>query len=165
MFKSQKGITLVALVITIIVLLILAGVSISLVVGQNGVLGKATNSVKAQKAAAAKEAVGMALNSLSTEYYAQWTGNQAVTRATVYTKAALANELEKSGYTLSDAEGGAKTTATTSLISDPAAPVTLYLKKDSDLLQIAITVTANGDVSAWTVQIKDNGSYVTVNNI
>ena len=36
--KKQKGITLVALVITIIVLLILAGVSISLALGNNGVL-------------------------------------------------------------------------------------------------------------------------------
>ena len=47
MFKEQKGITLVALVITIIVLLILAGVSISLVMGENGVLGQAANAVDA----------------------------------------------------------------------------------------------------------------------
>ena len=41
MFKKEKGITLVALVITIIVLLILAGVTISLVVSDNGVINKA----------------------------------------------------------------------------------------------------------------------------
>ena len=41
--KKQNGITLIALVITIIVLLILAGVSISLVLGENGVLDKAKN--------------------------------------------------------------------------------------------------------------------------
>ena len=39
--KNQKGITLVALVITIIVLIILAGVSIALVLGENGILTKA----------------------------------------------------------------------------------------------------------------------------
>ena len=39
MFRKQKGITLIALVITIIVLLILAGVSINLVVGEGGILG------------------------------------------------------------------------------------------------------------------------------
>ena len=39
MFNQNKGITLVALVITIIVLLILAGVSISLVVGENRYFG------------------------------------------------------------------------------------------------------------------------------
>ena len=40
MFKKERGITLVALVVTIVVLLILAGVSISLVVGQNGIVTK-----------------------------------------------------------------------------------------------------------------------------
>lgn len=42
--KKQKGITLIALIITIIVLLILAGVSISLLVGDNGALKKAVNA-------------------------------------------------------------------------------------------------------------------------
>ena len=44
MFKKEKGITLVALVITIIVLLILAGVTISLVVSDNGVIHKAQDA-------------------------------------------------------------------------------------------------------------------------
>ena len=35
--KGEKGITLIALVITIIVLLILAGVSISMLTGENGI--------------------------------------------------------------------------------------------------------------------------------
>jgi len=39
--NSKKGITLIALVVTIIVLIILAGVSISLVLGQNGLISKA----------------------------------------------------------------------------------------------------------------------------
>ena len=39
--KEQKGITLIALVITIIVLLILAGVSIAMLTGDNGILTKA----------------------------------------------------------------------------------------------------------------------------
>ena len=41
MLKGQKGITLVALVVTIIVLIILAGVSIALVLGDNGIVNKA----------------------------------------------------------------------------------------------------------------------------
>ena len=44
MFKKEKGITLVALVVTIVVLLILAGVSISLVLSNNGVINKAKNA-------------------------------------------------------------------------------------------------------------------------
>jgi len=41
MLKNQKGITLVSLVITIIVLLILATVAITLAVDSNGLFGKA----------------------------------------------------------------------------------------------------------------------------
>ena len=36
--KNEKAITLVALVVTIIVLIILAGISISLVIGNNGIM-------------------------------------------------------------------------------------------------------------------------------
>lgn len=41
-FKQKQGITLIALVITIIVLLILAGVSIATLTGQNGILNRAS---------------------------------------------------------------------------------------------------------------------------
>ena len=49
--KKQKGITLIALVITIIVLLILAGVSIASLTGENGILKKAqlTKEITEQK--------------------------------------------------------------------------------------------------------------------
>ena len=45
-FEKFKGITLVALVITIVVLLILAGVSINLVIGDNGIITKAQEASK-----------------------------------------------------------------------------------------------------------------------
>ena len=45
--KKERGITLIALVITIIVLLILAAVSIATLTGENGIIGKA-NEAKAQ---------------------------------------------------------------------------------------------------------------------
>ena len=38
--KNQKGITLIALVITIIVLIILVGISINLLFGDNGIIKK-----------------------------------------------------------------------------------------------------------------------------
>lgn len=43
-FKRNKGITLIALVVTIIVLLILAGISISMLTGQNGILNRASEA-------------------------------------------------------------------------------------------------------------------------
>ena len=47
--KNSKGITLVALVVTIVVLLILAGVSINLVLGENGLISNAKEAAKATK--------------------------------------------------------------------------------------------------------------------
>ena len=42
--KSTKGITLVALVVTIVILLILAGITITYVFGDNGVFGQASDA-------------------------------------------------------------------------------------------------------------------------
>ena len=56
MLKGQKGITLVALVITIIVLLILAGVTISLTLGENGLLQRSEQAKNAHEAGAANDA-------------------------------------------------------------------------------------------------------------
>ena len=52
---ENKGITLIALVITIIVLLILAGVSIAMLTGQNGILTQAQNSAEQTEIENAKE--------------------------------------------------------------------------------------------------------------
>ncbi len=46
MNKKEKGITLVALVVTIIILLILAGVTLNLALSENGIFEKAKQSVK-----------------------------------------------------------------------------------------------------------------------
>ena len=55
--KTSKGITLIALVITIIVLLILAGVTIATLTGDNGILTKTTEAKNKTAEAAAKEKV------------------------------------------------------------------------------------------------------------
>lgn len=67
--NCNRGITLIALVITIIVLLILAGVSINLVVGDNGVLGQARNAVSENDEAKIKEEISMAASSWGTDKY------------------------------------------------------------------------------------------------
>lgn len=59
MLKGQKGITLVALVITIIVLLILAGVTISLTIGERGIFKTAKGASKNYTNAAQKEEYGL----------------------------------------------------------------------------------------------------------
>ena len=65
--QNQKGITLIALVITIIVLLILAGITINLTVGQNGILNRAQEAGKNYKESEVRENVELALLDLQTE--------------------------------------------------------------------------------------------------
>lgn len=69
--KDQKGITLIALVITIIVLLILAGVTIAMLSGDNGILTNANNSKTETLKGEAIERINLALNDIKTEIYAQ----------------------------------------------------------------------------------------------
>ena len=57
--KKNKGITLVALVVTIVVLLILAGVSINLVLGNNGIIAKAQEAKTKQAEASENDLKGM----------------------------------------------------------------------------------------------------------
>lgn len=60
MLKNKKGITLIALVVTIVVLLILAGVSISLVLDNNGIIAKSKDARNSAIESDEKEKVEMA---------------------------------------------------------------------------------------------------------
>ena len=60
--NKNKGITLIALVITIIVLLILAGVSIAMLTGENGILTQAQRSKEQTSIAEEKEQIAVAYN-------------------------------------------------------------------------------------------------------
>ena len=62
--KSSKGVTLIALVITIIVLLILAGVSIAMLTGDNGILTQAKEAKEANIEGTEKEQIQLAMQSL-----------------------------------------------------------------------------------------------------
>ena len=77
-FNKNKGITLVALVVTIVVLLILAGVSINLVIGQNGLITKAKEAKeKTEHAAKDEERMFNEIEQSMTEYLEPWSGNIA----------------------------------------------------------------------------------------
>ena len=98
--KKQKGITLIALVITIIVLLILAGVSISLIVDQNGILSNAQNSVTAD--AKAKEEEAVKLSAAAAMSISSSKGNIALENG--YFNQELKNEFGEGNYLLEEQE-------------------------------------------------------------
>ncbi len=72
MKKNMKGITLVSLVITIIVMLILAGVSIQMATGDNGVLTRGQQGALKTKLASVLEELNNAVISMETDYEASY---------------------------------------------------------------------------------------------
>ena len=57
MKRKNEGITLIALIITVIVLIILAGVTINMVVGDNGIINKAKEAKESSKRGEAEEEI------------------------------------------------------------------------------------------------------------
>ena len=62
-FKRKDGITLIALIVTIIILLILAGISIMTLTGDNSILRQATSAKEKSEVAQAEERIKLAVNS------------------------------------------------------------------------------------------------------
>lgn len=135
--KEQKGITLIALVITIIVLLILAGVSIAMLTGQNGILTKAGEATTKTSSAEAEEAVKLGLATiLANKYDPTYTGTlKTVTGANIVT--AITND--NSSAVVSTKEG------TKSVTTDGEATTITYIevsyktdskKKDTEFVYV-----------------------------
>ena len=86
--KNARGITLIALVITIIVLLILAGVTINALSGENGILKRATQAKSKTGRANALEQINLAIITARTEGLGQ------------VDKKVLRDEITKAGMTV-----------------------------------------------------------------
>ena len=74
--RENKGITLIALVVTIIILLILAGVTLNLVAGSDGILNKATKAVTINEIATNQEEIELAVLEKRIEYYNNYEENK-----------------------------------------------------------------------------------------
>ena len=114
MLKENKGVTLVALVITIIVLLILAGVTLSMVLGDSGIFGKANTASVETNLSNAKDAVRLALlEAVTNGYNNDGTSNSdAVTSSNVLDKVSAQLTSVGDGYTLDPATGASITDVT-----------------------------------------------------
>lgn len=67
--RNERGITLVALVVTIVVLLILAGVTVTYALSNNGIFAKAKDTAKVSEQATIRDAVSSAQAECMMEYY------------------------------------------------------------------------------------------------
>ena len=137
--KNNKGITLIALVVTIIVLLILAGVSIAMLTGQNGILNRASQASVANEIGDAKDKVALEVNNAVSEYYAgKYTGaNVTVSGEDKITGTSGNADLAKL----------IKARLTTLKSTVDTGKVTMTLKDDteSNPTKTTITITSNSD--------------------
>ena len=98
--KKVKGITLISLVITIIILLILAGVTISLTLGDNGIITQAQKAKEAQEIAAIKEDIQLAILDKELEK-----GGTGLTKEELEEIAGNYGEIQEDGNTIKTEDG------------------------------------------------------------
>ena len=90
---NNNGVTLVALVVTIIVLLILAGVSITMVVGPNGVITRTQSAVLKSNVAEAQDKLTIAWLECEADYITDLTNNRNISKADYFNKEDLDRNL------------------------------------------------------------------------
>ena len=136
-FKENKGITLIALVVTIIVLLILAGISINALAGQNGILKRTT------KAAAETEIAEI-------ENQANLINIEKSMSSTETSMAEIVNELKERGYEIeqvipseNDISGITLDSDSISISKNGSATITVLFTGISDGMQYYAVV--NGE--------------------
>ena len=98
--EKAKGITLISLVITIIILLILAGVTLSLTLGDNGIITQAQKAKEAQEIAAIKEDFQLAILDKELEK-----GGTGLTQEELEEIAGNYGELQEDGNTIKTEDG------------------------------------------------------------
>ena len=145
MLKEKRGITLVALVVTIVVLLILAGVSLNLVLGNEGILTRSKESKTKTEIAEVKEKAQLDITEIQTLNGGKITYSELKTTLEKYGTV----EYESDGKTIK----GIKTTAGYEI------PITeLYTNKEN--WPTFTTVANEPDIKGFNVQ---NSYFVTWN--
>lgn len=140
--KGNKGITLIALVITIIVLLILAGVSIAMLTGDNSLLGNAQRTGPYNDIGAAKDEIGLAYNSAMQQFYEQkYTGEQ------LDSNASFAKAFNTAFNALTEAQ---KHGCEVKYSGDNTKGGTITITKESYKLEGTVNVAAGSESLKWS---------------
>ena len=161
--RTNNGITLVALVVTIIVLLILVGVSINLVAGSNGILGRAQKAVDVNNMAQIKEEIELKIAELQMDYY--MTDNNFAS-ANDYVKAELQKGIELSnGAEVSCDESGKLSyegLEIGTLNSDGTVTIDGELSGNQIVSKYAVSYNSNGGTGVPASKKYAAGESVTV---
>lgn len=146
--KNNKGITLIALVVTIIVLLILAGVSIAMLTGQNGILNRGQEAAYKNAVTDAKDQISLKVAECITNWNAKTYAGVTTTdikdtdTLDTYIKSkldALATELNNGNVTV----------VIPAAATTEGAEISVTSKKNT-AVKTTCKWKTNGDLSAWT---------------
>ena len=144
--KKNKGITLVALVVTIVVLLILSGVSINLVLGNNGIIAKAKDAETKSAEAGQNDLKGM--NVLVSEMEGALAGNGSTGSG--------------SGNGGAGGSGaGTKVPAEATAETAPYFPDNTFTKKEGTIDTGLVIKDASGNEYVWVVVPRTTAVYKT----
>ena len=144
--KKNKGITLVALVVTIVVLLILSGVSINLVLGNNGIIAKAKDAETKSAEAGQNDLKGM--NVLVSEMEGALAGNGSTGSG--------------SGNGGAGGSGaGTKVPAEATAETAPYFPDNTFTKKEGTIDTGLVIQDASGNEYVWVVVPRTTAVYKT----
>ena len=158
MLKNKKGITLVALVVTIVVLLILAGVSINLVLGNNGIIAKAKDAETKSAEASQNDLKGM--NAL-TEEMNNALGEKPKVDLSKYKIGDSVNyTYDPAGsYSLSSTYSGCSRNQTIAQTTGLTWKV-LNVDKENDTVDIISTNPTSSTVNFYNILGYNNGPYL-----
>ena len=167
--KRNKGITLIALVVTIIVLLILAGVSINMLTGQNGILNRASEAKEKTENAQTEELVKFAvmssigtdglvdLNQLKTEIESQ---GGRVTGTTFPVTVTIGNSSYQIDQTGNITEAGTTPQISYTVTNTDGTEITSGNLPESAKLNVAITNISELTVTSIKIK-KSSGTEIT----
>ena len=138
-YGRNRGITLIALVVTVIVLLILAGISISMLTGQNGILNRAGEAKEQTEVASDFEYLRQKIAEIMSKYYASSSNSNE--------NQYILNELNK--------ENNIKADIPTETIE--------YNGKKYDLNQITGTTSEQKAIEAQNIKLKKITNAIATN--
>ena len=149
--RSQKGVTLVALVVTIIVLIILAGISINLVLGDNGIITIAKRAKENVELARIEEETEL------NELYTQLENNGGTSGGTIYDSIAKLTEFKTAIANAIGEAGGIKpeVSSETAIFANSIKGIIKEVTKDA-------TATAEDIAEGKTAWV--NGEIITGNS-
>ena len=144
--RNQKGITLVALVITIIVLLILAAVTIAALGGSNGILTNASRSQVANELGEAEDLINLTANEAINNYY-----------TTIYVNgtAEVDGTNDKQTVVTNAINALSLNNGTTKAITDQGDDKLVTVTSENKKGTATATIDENGTLSKWTVTINN----------